>query len=136
AINPGGGGQGMSQSGAASDRQRSRELAERRSDGEELRRDLARQGMDVGDVDRLLEQMRQLERMRSSDDPDELRRLQTAVVEGWKLVEFRLLRAVVAREGDAPLERRLEAISPEYRESIERYYRALAGRRDGGSPEL
>lgn len=134
-ISPGGGGVGVVPSGApVADRQRARELAERRAEAEQLRRDLARMGMDVGEVDRLLEQMRELERRRVSDDPEEVRRLQAALVDGWKLVEFRLLRATLAREGDPPIERRLEAIPPDYREAVERYYRALAGRRDEGAP--
>ena len=126
---------GVVPAGGLSDRQRAREVAARRAEGEELRRQLARQGMDVRDVDRLLEQMRRLESMRVSNDPEEVARLQAALVEGWKLVEFQVLRAAVAGEGAAPLERRLEAISPEYREAVERYYRTLAGRRDGGNPQ-
>lgn len=134
-VNSGGGGMGVVPAGGLSDRQRAREVAARRAEGEELRRQLARQGMDVRDVDRLLEQMRRLESMRVSNDPEEVARLQAALVEGWKLVEFQVLRAAVAGEGAAPLERRLEAISPEYREAVERYYRTLAGRRDGGNPQ-
>src|SRR5690606_16468703 len=133
-VNPGGGGMGVVPGGAPSERQRTRELAERRSEAEELRREMTRQGADVGDVDRLLEQMRELERGRVWEAEDEVRRLQDAIVDGWKLVEFRLLRAALAGEGDPPAERRLEGIPPEYREAIERYYRALAGRGEPVSP--
>lgn len=112
------------------ERERSRELAERRAEAEQLRQELAGQGVDVSDVDRLLEQMRELERARVWDNSAEVRQLQSAIVDGWKLVEFRLLRAALAAEGTPPLERRLEAIPPEYRDVVERYYRALAGRED------
>ena len=130
-LNPAGGSGGVQRGGGVpGERERSRELAERRAEAEQLRQELAGQGVDVSDVDRLLEQMRELERARVWDNSAEVRQLQSAIVDGWKLVEFRLLRAALAAEGTPPLERRLEAIPPEYRDVVERYYRALAGRED------
>ncbi|HEU4566314.1 MAG TPA: hypothetical protein VFS05_16745 [Gemmatimonadaceae bacterium] len=111
-------------------RQYARELRDRRTDAEGLRRDLARQGMDVRDLDALIARLREMEGAASSGDAEELRRLQAAVVDGFKAFEFALRRRI---EGDSrePLLGNTDEVPPGFRKMVEEYYKSLA-RKDGG----
>jgi hypothetical protein len=104
-----------------------RELGERRADAEALRRALVSEGVEGGDLEGLIARLREMERGDAFDDPEELRRLQAAVVEGFKAFEFALRRSL---EGDArePLLGASDEVPPEYRRLVEEYYKSLSRR--------
>lgn len=108
-------------------RQLARELGERRAEAEALRRDLRREGMDASDIEALVGRLRELEQGAAAMSPEELSRLQGAVVDGFKAFEFALRRMV---EGDArqPLLGASDEVPPEYRRLVEEYYKSLARR--------
>jgi hypothetical protein len=114
-------------------RQFSREYRERRADAEALRRELSREGVDVSQLDRMIAQLRALESARVYSDAEELQRLQSAVVEGFKGFEFALRRAMEGDLTDRPLLGGTSDVPPEYRKMVEEYYKALARREGGGS---
>ena len=128
-----GGGQGMRVGGGRNltpeqIRQFSREYRERRADAEALRRELSREGVDVSQLDRMIAQLRALESARVYNDPEELQRLQGAVVEGFKGFEFALRRAMEGDLTDRPLLGGTSDVPAEYRKRVEEYYKALARR--------
>jgi hypothetical protein len=112
-------------------RQFSREYRERRADAEALRRELSREGVDVSQLERMIAELRALESARAYDDPEELQRLQSAVVEKFKGFEFALRRAMEGDLADRPLLGGTSDVPAEYRKMVEEYYKALA-RRDAG----
>lgn len=132
-----GGGQGARAGGAGNltpeqIRQFSREYRERRADAEALRRELAREGVDVSQLDRMIAQLRALESARVYNDSEELQRLQGGVVEGFKAFEFALRRATEGDLADRPLLGGTSDVPAEYRKMVEEYYKSLA-RREAGS---
>lgn len=124
---PGAGQRGPNGRFSAEDaRQFGREAQARRGEAEELRRALAQQGIETGDLDGLIARMRQLESQRVYDDPEEAERLQASVVEGLKAFEFALRRRV---EGPAGEQLRLggsDEVPAGFRALVEEYYRSLA----------
>jgi hypothetical protein len=112
-------------------RQFSREYRERRADAEALRRELSREGVDVSQLDRMIAQLRALEAARVYNDAEELQRLQSAVVEGFKNFEFALRRAMEGDLRDRPLLGGTSDVPAEYRKMVEEYYKALARRETG-----
>lgn len=107
-------------------RQLAREMRERRGEADQLRRELARQGVDVRELERAIERMRQLERSDTFDDPEELARLHGAVVEGLKSFEFTLRRTVEGAERDRLVLGGSDEVPPGFRQLVEEYYRSLA----------
>ena len=101
------------------------ELRERGVDAQELRRLLAEEAFDLGDLDEIIQAMRALDSLRDYADAEEIARLQTYVVEGLKRFEYRL-----RREIDTDTDQLFLAGSDEvpagFRELIEEYYRSLA----------
>jgi hypothetical protein len=97
-----------------------------------LRRELSREGVDVTQLDRMIAQLRALESARAYNDPEELQRLQTAVVEGFKSFEFALRRAMEGDLRDRPLLGGTSEVPAEYRKLVEEYYKALARREAAG----
>ena len=63
---------GVGRLSAEDARQFGREMESRRAEAEELRRALARQGYDTGELEALIRQMRALESARVYDDPEVL----------------------------------------------------------------
>ncbi|MFN2400612.1 MAG: DUF4175 family protein [Gemmatimonadaceae bacterium] len=97
-----------------------------------IRRELGRQGVDVGDLDRLIERMRALEGARIYDDRAELERLQAAVLEGLKAYEFALRRELEGGERNRPLLGGTSEVPAKFRALVEEYYRSLSR----GAPPL
>jgi hypothetical protein len=130
-----GGGQGARVGGAFTPeqiRQFMREYRERRGDAEALRRELSREGVDVTQLNRMIEQLRALEAARIYNDVEELQRLQTAVVEGFKSFEFALRHAMEGDLRDRPLVGGTSDVPPEFRKMVEEYYKVLARRDAAG----
>ena len=103
-----------------------REMRERLADAEALRRDLARQGVDVSELDRAISQLRSLANEGLVGDADAATRLKSQVVEGLKGFEFDLRRALGGDEKDRVLLGRSGDVPEGYRQAVEEYYRSLA----------
>jgi hypothetical protein len=110
-------------------RQLARALGLRRSAAEALRRQFATGGMDVRDLDRAIENLRQLERSGALDDPRAAERLEASVIDGIKDFEFALSRRLGGAQPDGPALGARSPVPEEYRAAVEEYYRSLAGGR-------
>lgn len=122
---PGAGAAGFS---ADDIRQFGREFRDKRAAAEALKRELTRQRRDGRDLDRLIAQLRALEGERIYDDPEELQRLQTSVIEGFKTFEFALRRATEGTGRERLLLGGSDEVPPGFRDLVEEYYRSLAKR--------
>jgi hypothetical protein len=80
----------------------------------------------------MIAELRALESARVYNDPEELQRLQSAVVERFKGFEFALRRAMEGELTDRPLLGGTSDVPAEYRKMVEEYYKALA-RRDAAA---
>jgi len=98
----------------------------RRQNAEALRRELSQQGVDVRDLDRAIEELRQLESGRLMGDPKGLAELQSSVIEGLKTFEFALFRTYGLGSDNRPAVGARAAVPAEYRALVEEYYRSLA----------
>jgi hypothetical protein len=107
-------------------RQLGRELRERRLDAERLRRDLEQEGVDVGDLDRILSRMRGLEGRGLGSDRAALEMLQSQVIEGLKEFEFALRRQLGGNDDRRPRSGRQGEVPVKYRELVDKYYESLA----------
>jgi hypothetical protein len=107
-------------------RQYGRELRSQRDAAEALRRELQGQGRNVEDLTNLIEQLRKLEGARAFNDPDELARLRSAVVQGFKEFEFTLRRQLVGVEADRPALGGNENVPPGYRDMVNEYFKSLS----------
>jgi len=117
---------------AEDSRQFAREFALRRESAEGLRRDLAQQGVDTRELDRAIENLRQLENARTFNDPNALAALQNAMIEGLKTFEFGLYRTLGLGSDGRPALGANAPVPAEYRSMIEEYYRSLAGSTKAG----
>ncbi|MGH7689539.1 MAG: hypothetical protein ACREN3_08040, partial [Gemmatimonadaceae bacterium] len=103
----------------------SHELAQRTADADTLRAMLARQGVDVAELDRAIDHLRAVSRPSALADTSASTVLQSQVIEGLKAFEFALSRTLgnddqrvlLGRSGDVP---------PAFRALVEEYYRSIA----------
>ncbi len=107
-------------------RQFRREFRERRAEAEEVRRQLEREGLDTGELDRIVERLRQLERERPYGDPRGLAALQAEVIQGLKEFEYVLRREIGGGQARDLLLTGSDEVPPGYRELVEEYYKSLA----------
>ena len=107
-------------------RQFQRENRERRTEAETLRRELQALGVDAGDLDALINNMRALDSARVYTDFDEAARLQTQLAEGFRRFEFDLRRKLGAAGADQLLLGGADDTPAAYKKLVEDYYRALA----------
>ena len=101
------------------------EIRQWSSEAQALRRDLREQGIDVGNLDEILRRLREFDSERVYQDPEELLRLQSFVVEGLKRFEYDLRRRVDAQNEQLFLAANDEAPAS-FRRLIEEYYRVLS----------
>ena len=101
----------------------------RRQAAEALRRDLAREGLDLTELNRAIEGLERLESGRPLGDPRGVDALQAAVIEGLKTFEFKLYRRLGLADQNRPATGAPAPVPPEYRALVEEYYRSL-GRRE------
>lgn len=100
------------------------EVAARQQAAEQLRRDLAAQGVDVRPLDLTIEQLKQLQQTTNPGRADEL---QAAVIAGLKEFEFGVWRKFHGLDlGARPALGAAAQVPPEYRALVEEYYRSLA----------
>jgi hypothetical protein len=107
-------------------RQYGRELRSQREAAEDLRRELRSQGRDVTELNQLIEQLRQIESTRAFNDPDELVRLRSALVQGFKEFEFALRRQIVGEQTDRPALGGNENVPAGYRDMVNEYFKSLS----------
>jgi hypothetical protein len=123
----GGGSPGMS---TEEIRQYQRELRERIAEAEALRRELRAQGQDVGQLDRLLGQLRGLNgAMGGGADAGEVAGLRASVVEGFKAYEFALRRELEGGDKERLLLGRQGDVPAGFKQMVEDYYKSLAGQK-------
>ncbi len=109
-------------------RQFRREFRERRAEAEELRRQLGREGVDASELSSIIDKMRQLERERPYGDPRGLSELQAQVIQGMKEFEYLLRRQLGEADARELLLTGSDEVPEGYRELVEEYYKALAGK--------
>lgn len=107
-------------------RQLAREAGVRRGQAESLRNETTRLGVDTGDLDRAIAQLREFERAAIGGNGEGLDQLQDAIIAGLKTFEFGLVRRFSM--ADHPSLGAPGAIPPEYRAQVDEYFRVL-GRR-------
>ena len=100
----------------------------RREAAQELRRDLAQQGIPTDELDRAIGDLRQLESGRPFSDPKNLTRLQASALDRLKTFEFMLYRRLGLDDAGRPTLGTPAQVPPGYRALVEEYYRSL-GRR-------
>ena len=115
-------------------RQFAREVAMRRQNAEDLRKELVKQGVSVSELDRAIDEMRLLERSQLTGDPKGIDQLQGSVIEGLKTFEFSLYRKLGLGDGKSPTLGSSAPVPAEYRAAVEEYYRSLAGTRRKAAP--
>jgi hypothetical protein len=125
----GGNGQGGTPNGqlSADDiRQFSREFREQRQSAEALKRELQQLGVDPSDLNRMIEQMRQLESGKNYDNPASVERLQDSLIEGLKAFEFALRRQVEGADKGRPVLGGSGDVPAGFRQMVDEYYRSLS----------
>lgn len=120
---PGGQARPQGQPGA-DPRQGARELRARMSDLQQLRRDLQREGVDPGDLDRIMGQMQNLGQ--AGDDAQARARLLGDIVQGLKDFEFALRRQLLGETDTRPRAGRPGEVPAGYRDLVDRYYESLS----------
>ena len=106
-------------------RQWQREYRERAGEVEELRRLLDQEDFAAADLSEIIERMRELDDLRTYQDPEEIARLQTFVLEELKRFEYRLRREITEESEDLFLAGN-EEMPPQFRELVEEYFRVLS----------
>ena len=106
-------------------RQWSREYQERAGEAQDLRRLLTQEGFDVGDLDAIIQRMRELDNLRQYRDPEMIAGLQTFVLEELKRFEYRLRREIDEENEDLFLAGN-EEMPDQFRDLVEEYFRALS----------
>jgi len=106
-------------------RQFQREFRQRRDDAAGLRDDLRRDGVDASDLGDVLSALDRLANRQTFEDPEELARLQEAVLRGLKDFEFGLRRDVSSQVERLFLSGS-DDVPPEYRRLVEEFYKSLS----------
>ena len=106
-------------------RQWSREYQERAGEAQDLRRLLTQEGFDVGDLDAIIQRMRELDDLRQYRDPEVIAGLQTFVLEELKRFEYRLRREIDEENENLFLAGN-EEMPNQYRDLVEEYFRSLS----------
>ena len=105
-----------------------REVRERVAELRALAELVTEAGGDPSDLEAMIAAMRALDRDRTYDDPAEVQRLRSALVESMKQVEFRLRREFAADDEEQLLLHSSGDVPEAYRELVDEYFRALSRR--------
>jgi hypothetical protein len=103
----------------------SREAQQRLADAEALRQQLAKQGVPTTELDRAIDNLRQLTNPRALEDTGVAKELRARTIEGFKDFEFGLRRSLGGDSTRVLLERSGD-VPPAYKANVEEYYRAIA----------
>ena len=122
----GGGGGNPEGNDAGPGGNQSREMRQRLNDARALRRELSGRGVDLSQLDRAIQRMEGLSNGRGGGgDPRAEAELREQVINGLRSFEFSLGRAFGQQPTERALVDRAGEVPPEYRKSVEEYYRAL-----------
>jgi hypothetical protein len=110
-------------------RQWRREADQRRRELQDLRNQLRQEGVDTGELDRVISGMRDLGMSDTYEDTRSAIRLQRELLQSLKEFEYGLRRALTAPDADRLEQVGSDKVPPEYQDLVEEYYRALAGGR-------
>jgi hypothetical protein len=114
------------QPGSASLGQYERELRERLSDAQALRRDLQRQNMDTRDLDRAIAGLQSLQNDRLLADERTAAELRAQTLEHLKAFEFTLRKKLGESDENRVLLGRAGDVPASFKQYVEEYYRSLA----------
>ena len=114
-------------------RQFTRELREQMQELSELSRELSQQGIDVGALDRVIDQMGSMDRRGTIGEALGVALLEAEVIQGLKEFEFNLRRQLQLDDDQRLYLSGSDAVPEGYRELVEEYYRELSRRRGGDS---
>ena len=106
-------------------RQWQRELQERLTDAQDIRRLLEPENFPAGELDEIIQRMREFDDPRVYQDAAVLAGLQSLLLENLKRFEYRLRREVDT-ENEQLFLALSEDVPPGFRELIEEYYRSLS----------
>ena len=109
----------------ATSRQWSREYTQRVGEAQELRRLLDQEQFEVGDLDQVIQQMRELDDLRRYQDPETIAKLQAFVLEELKRFEYRLRREITEENEELFLAGN-EEMPDGFRDLVEEYFRSLS----------
>jgi hypothetical protein len=107
-------------------RQFAREFRDQRQSAEQLRKDLQQMGVDPSDLNRMIDQMRQLENGKAYNDPAAIEKLQQSLIEGLKAFEFALRRQVEGNDKGRPVLGASGEVPAGFRQMVDEYYRSLS----------
>ena len=110
-------------------RQVGSEWRERLQDAHALRRLLEDHPELMGDVARLIRRMRRIEAENLFSDPEEVARLKSGIIDGFRQLELEISRALHNEALGLLRSVNREEVPPEFREQVDEYYRSLAGRK-------
>ncbi len=126
----GGGGGGLNREDR---RQFTRELREQIQELSELRRELVQEGVDVGELDNVINQMGGMDRRGTIGEALGVALLEDEVIQGLKGFEFNLRRLLQPDADQRLYLSGSDDVPDGYRELVEDYYRELARRRGADS---
>ena len=106
-------------------RQWSREYTQRAGEAENLRRLLDSEQFEVGDLDQIIQRMRDLDDLRRYQDPETIAKLQAFVLEELKRFEYRLRREITEENEELFLAGN-EEMPDAFRDLVEEYFRSLS----------
>ena len=106
-------------------RQWSREYTQRAGEMEGLRRLLNEEQFEVGDLDSIIQRMRELDDLRRYQDPEAIAKLQAFVIEELKRFEYRLRREITEENEELFLAGN-EEMPDSFRDLVEEYFRSLS----------
>ena len=111
-----------------------RELRQRLSDAQALRRDLAREGLDTRELDRAIAGLQSLSNDRVLADERSAADLRAQTIEELKAFEFALRKKLGAGDDDRVLLGRTGDVPASFKQYVEQYYRSLARGKQEGKP--
>lgn len=103
----------------------SREAAQRLAEAEALRQQLAKQGVPTAELDRAMEDLRQMTDARALEDTRTAAALRAKTIEGFKDFEFNLRKSLGEGDSTRVLLERSGDVPPAYKQNVEEYYRSI-----------
>jgi hypothetical protein len=103
----------------------SREAQQRLNDAEALRRELARTGQPTRELDKAIDDLRQLANPQMLEDTRASADLRSKTIEGFKDFEFALRRSMGEGDSTRVLLERSGDVPPGYKQHVEEYYRSI-----------
>jgi len=95
------------------------------NDAEALRGELAKQGLPTTDLDKAIDNLRQMTDASALEDTHTAAALRAKTVEGFKDFEFGLRRRLGEGDSTRVLEQRSGDVPAAYKQNVEEYYRSI-----------